>query len=363
MSVLLGDGQGGFSLGAQYAAGPSPVRMATADMNGDGIADLLVLNAGCGSQCGDGSLSVFLGNGDGTFQALPAYQLGVLPEDMVVQDVNGDNIPDVVVSDAGDVLVVLEFGSQGVPINPIYYLSVSAGYAVAAGDFNHDGLMDLALGTGTGPTDILMQAALQATPATLNFGVQAVGSKAKGPIQLQNTGDSAISFDPIFSIFGAGAASFTQTNNCPQTLSPGKNCTITVTSKPVSGGVQSAYVSPTAVQSPTANLAATGSYLGVTPASLNFGNQRVGTISQAKNVVLKNLGSGSIQLAQILVAGRDPSDFSSTTTCGKKLAGGASCRVVVKFGPKSKGPRTGNLTIHNHDPGGARQIGLSGNGN
>jgi len=74
--------------------------VAVADVNGDGKPDLVVTNLCANSEsCAYGSVSVLLGNGDGTFQPPVSYNSGgTLPNSLVVADVNGDGKPDLVVT-------------------------------------------------------------------------------------------------------------------------------------------------------------------------------------------------------------------------------------------------------------------------
>ena len=67
--ILRGNGDGAFSKGAHAPAGANPVSVATADFSGDGIPDLVVTNSPCYKACDfQSSISVLVGNGDGTFQ-------------------------------------------------------------------------------------------------------------------------------------------------------------------------------------------------------------------------------------------------------------------------------------------------------
>ena len=97
VSVLLGNGNGSFQPAMAFATGGEAQRVAITDLNGDGKPDLLVTNwftAG-----GNGSLAVLLGNGDGTFRAAQTYSAGVNPVGVAVGDFNGDGKSDVVVTD------------------------------------------------------------------------------------------------------------------------------------------------------------------------------------------------------------------------------------------------------------------------
>ncbi len=99
VSVLLGNGDGTFqSLPSINIPGSQLHTVAVGDFNGDGILDLAV----AGGPSYSGTVYVLLGNGDGTFQAPVSYAVGAYPADIEVADVNGDGIPDLVVYNQND---------------------------------------------------------------------------------------------------------------------------------------------------------------------------------------------------------------------------------------------------------------------
>jgi hypothetical protein len=151
MSVLLGNGDGSFQNAPTYAAGTGPESVAVGDFNGDGIPDLAVADNGIDP---NGTVSVLLGNGDGTFQTAVSYAAGTEPRSVVVGDFNGDGIPDLAVVDAGDpqgngagVSVLLGNG-DGTFQAPLNFSAGNLPLSVAVGDFNGDGIQDLAVANG-----------------------------------------------------------------------------------------------------------------------------------------------------------------------------------------------------------------------
>jgi len=107
VSVLLGNGDGTFQPAVTYNTGAYyAYSVAVGDVNDDGAPDLVVangcLNLGQSGACnGNGAVSVLLGNGDGTFQPAVTYDLGVPGADSVaIADLRGDGILDLVVADS-----------------------------------------------------------------------------------------------------------------------------------------------------------------------------------------------------------------------------------------------------------------------
>jgi Bacterial Ig-like domain (group 3)/FG-GAP-like repeat len=157
VTVLLGNGDGTFATKSTPSVGYDPFAIAAGDFNGDGIIDLAVVGYG------DDSLTVLLGNGDGTFTTKSTLTVGVQPSDIAVGDFNGDGIPDLMVANEGDNTVTLLMGdgdetfattsSPGVGVSP---------KSIVVGDFNEDGILDLATancgtictGAGQGPSTV-----------------------------------------------------------------------------------------------------------------------------------------------------------------------------------------------------------------
>jgi uncharacterized repeat protein (TIGR01451 family) len=136
-------------IGHTVDAGPNAI--AVADFNGDGKPDLITANNG--STYNAGTVSVLLGNGNGTFQTALTQAAAAEPSSIVVGDFNGDGYPDVAVSSAYGVYVLLGKGdgtfqnavAYGAPPNGSYDYYTS----LAVSDFNGDGKLDLlALSSG-----------------------------------------------------------------------------------------------------------------------------------------------------------------------------------------------------------------------
>lgn len=144
VSVLLGNGDGTFQLAETYdSGGQAPLAIAIADVNRDGKPDIVVANSG------SGTVGVLLGNGDGTFQPAVTYDSGGPPADLVVADVNRDGKPDLVVVtcstvgcfDQGGAVAVLLGNGDGTFRAPVTYgagIPTSAAVADVNGDGNPD---------------------------------------------------------------------------------------------------------------------------------------------------------------------------------------------------------------------------------
>jgi FG-GAP-like repeat/FG-GAP repeat len=135
---------GGFITAPRYPVGSNPSSVATGDFNGDGHLDLVVVNFGGYPDAG--KVSILLGNGDGTLQAAQSYSVGVFPEAVAVGDFNGDGHLDLVVANSGSnsTSILLGNGDGTFQVAQNY----DAGYnpvSVAVGDFNGDGYLDLAV--------------------------------------------------------------------------------------------------------------------------------------------------------------------------------------------------------------------------
>jgi hypothetical protein len=123
------------------AANFGPDWVAVGDINGDGKPDIVVANSGVGLS-GD-SVSVLLNNGSGTFAAAQTYTVGGAPTGVVVGDFNRDGKPDIVTANANSTMSVLLNNGNGTFGNAQNYAIGGPANSVAVGDFNHDGFPDV----------------------------------------------------------------------------------------------------------------------------------------------------------------------------------------------------------------------------
>jgi FG-GAP-like repeat/FG-GAP repeat len=138
VSVLLGNGDGTFQSQMQFATGPGPLSVAVADLNGDGIPDIVTANRY------SGNLSVLLGNGNGTFQSQTNVGAGLEATSVTVADVNGDGKPDLVFTDYGfNQVDVLLGNGDGTFQSQTNFATGSSPVSVTAADLNGDGNLDL----------------------------------------------------------------------------------------------------------------------------------------------------------------------------------------------------------------------------
>src|SRR5262249_53819467 len=113
--------------------------MAVHDFRANGILDLAVTGYTTDT------VSILLGNGDGTFTLDRSYQVGGQPQSIAVGDFDGDGIPDIVtVGPAASLSVLLGNGDGTFQTTQDFWGGLSP-FSVAVGDFNHDGVDDLAI--------------------------------------------------------------------------------------------------------------------------------------------------------------------------------------------------------------------------
>ncbi len=150
----------GFNPRTTYNVGFEPYALAVGDLNGDGKLDA-VLPVQSSSSGTWNQISVLLGNGDGTFQPAIPISVGLNIVAVAIGDFNGDGIPDLALADAGDhfdtgasidILIGNGNGTFSLGENP--FTNTGSPSSIVVGDFNADGIEDIAIATQAfGDTD------------------------------------------------------------------------------------------------------------------------------------------------------------------------------------------------------------------
>src|SRR5439155_547392 len=228
---------------------------------------------------------------------------------------------------------------------------------------------------GGGDADAFIAKALFPTtvssaPNSLNFDQQTVGTTSSPQaVTLSNTGTAPLGITTI-SFTGPNTSEYAQTNSCQPAVAPEASCTINVTFSPTSSGSQSAQLQITdnASGSPqSVGLSGNGvaSGVSVSPASLAFGNQQVGTTSAPQAVTFSNTSNGTVSISSISITGTNRGDFAQTNTCPLSpatLAASTSCTINVTFTPTASGARSGTLSVADNAAGSPQTASLSGTG-
>jgi len=216
VSILLGDSKGNFTLASTLATGGWPTAVAVGDFNGDGKLDLAVSNCTILHCNGAPSeVSIFLGDGTGNFTLASSPPTGNWPVAVAVGDFNGDGNLDLAVANggAGSASILLGDGTGTFTLASTPYVGADP-WSLAVGDFSGDGVLDLAvvdlgtnnvvimLGDGTG------NFTLASSPATGNYPV----SVAMGDFNGDGNLDLAVANyygNTLSTLLGDGTGNFT----------------------------------------------------------------------------------------------------------------------------------------------------------
>lgn len=201
--------------------------------------------------------------------------------------------------------------------------------------------------------------AVAMSPGLLQYAVQPVGSTSSTQtILLRNMGSSPLS---IASIKTSG--DFTETDDCGISVAAAANCTLSITFTPTAPGLRSGSIAiqdDAAGSSHLINLTGDGSGPGatLTPSTLTFPGQRLGTSSASQTATLTNSGTLALNITGIQVTG----DFAQKNNCPAQLPSGSSCVLNITFNPTALGTRNGTLTISDNAYGSTQSATLIGTG-
>jgi hypothetical protein len=205
--------------------------------------------------------------------------------------------------------------------------------------------------------------------SSLNFGTVLVGANSNLPLQLTNTGSSAITFGILSASSTLNAASGSYTvalGNCPQPgqlLLANTNCTLQVGFAPTQSGTIAGTLSIASSASTlplVVSLTGVGvqSHMQILPTSLSFGPIAVGSPASL-SLTLSNSGTAPITGVALSATG----DYAVTVPCaGSTLSPVGGCVVTVTFTPTKTGTDNGTLTVTSSDATSPDAVPLTGTG-
>ena len=390
-NTVPGASSASFTLVASPQAGNNPCAVATGDFNGDGKLDLAVANRDGevailfnGTAPGASGASFTLD--------VSASAFGLELCCVAVGDFNGDGKPDLAVAnlDTNTVSILLNEiapGSSTASLaSPVDLAVGSTPRSVTVGDFNGDGRPDLAVANGgSSAVSVLLNttapgagSASFALGASVPVGVYS-SAVAAGDFDGDGRLDLAVANNSTtVSILlnrtapGASTASFTlvassRTGDYPSAVAigdfngDGRPDLATVDRGEGYGGVSvllSTQYQASASGSATGTIHYRIPVATLSASALDFGSQTVGTSSTARNLQLGNSGNAPLAISSIAASG----DFAQTSNCPASLAPAAQCVISVVFKPTATGARSGTLSVITNAPGSPAVASLSGNG-
>jgi hypothetical protein len=195
------------------------------------------------------------------------------------------------------------------------------------------------------------------TPAALALNTEPIGTTSSPEaVTIVNLGSAALNVSNA-----TATGDFAVQNNCSTVAPAGGTCTINVTFTPTANGLRTGTLTITdnSAGSPrTVPLTGTGGEgtAQISPASLSFSNQAVGTTSAAQTVTLTNPGALPLAVSHIQAA----SPFAETNNCGTSVGVGLSCTISVTFAPTAAGSATGVLTFIDSASDSPQSVALTG---
>lgn len=366
--IFLGNGDGTFTQGSNVVSGfENLFAEIDADFNRDGKLDLAIPFE---DQFGGTNISIPLGNGNGTFDdSLVAYNCTtgnqcVTADSVVTGDFNGDGIL--------DLAAVWKAGSTGVPAITILLgkgdgtfapaatqptVSLISPTSVTSGDFDGDGKLDLAIADASSSSLIVLHGNGDGTFTPVSGQPNCAGCSYVATADLN--GDGKLDLVSV----GGG-------NTVQIFLGNGNGTFQSGISEDAGNGAQAVAIADfngdgrldiAAVNSTdgTVSILLQDPVPQASPAAPQFGAQAVGIASGPVPVALSNVGTAPMVVSSVQISG----DFQvQANQCMSPVAPGAECQVAITFTPTAAGTRNGSLTFNYNGANSPLTIALSGTG-
>jgi hypothetical protein len=233
---------------------------------------------------------------------------------------------------------------------------------------NANGTLSVNMASRTTSTSVALQGFGIAAPvpilslnkSTISFGSQTLNTSATAQsLVVSNTGSAPLYFSSI-TLDGLNTTDFTTSNTCGNVVGVGASCSVAIIFTPSALGTRNATLS--LGTSSGGRVALTGIGVGIpqislSPASLTFTSQPIGTSSVPQTIVVSNTGSGPMTITGVATSANT---FGVNSNCQASIPAGASCSIAVTFTPKQVTSETGVLTLLGNFP--AQQISALLNG-
>ncbi len=366
VSVMLGTGDGNFGTHVDYAIGNTGtcsggIGLAAANLTNNGDLDLVATN------CNANTVSVLLGNGNGTFQTHQDYPVGTTPVAVAIADFNNNGILDLAVANSvGNTISVLLGTGTGTFSPPTSYICGYDPLGIAVGDFNNDGNPDIATAnSGGGSVAILLGNGNGTFQNHMNFTVPGANNLAVGNFNSDNNLDVVVTSSQSFEVndveYSVGAASILFGNGNGTLLPPieyglgTKPFAVATGTFDTAGGTD--FIA-TSFGSNAVGVFVNLPSIGLYPASFDFPNTGVGQQS-SQTLTITNSGVTPLSISSLLTSGNYNEQGGN---CVTTLQPATNCTATVTFVPTTTGTQTGTLTVNDNAPASPQALPLTGVG-
>ncbi len=343
IQILLGNGDGTFKSRLSFPVSNNPGQVLAADFNGDGKLDLVVVGFG---------FDVMLGKGDGTFQSPMSFP-SHLSSGALLSDFNADGKLDLALVSSGSGTVTVFLGNGNGTFQPgVDYSTGTAPTGIVAADFNGDGKIDLAVAnTADNTIPVFLGNGDGTFKPHVDFPtVQSLRSLAAGDFDGDGKTDLMAVGNGLSFLFGNGDGTFQSHQDYFMSID-----VASVIKADFNGDGRSDLAIANAFAS-TISVVLNLPAVALRPRQLSFPSQFVGTQGTAQTVTIYNPGIVPLSIQSIAAS----SDFSETGSCAGSVAAGANCLTHVSFSPAAGGDRAGTLTINDNAVGSPQTVSLAG---